>query len=112
MERGVDAWYQRRLVHVLVRDDVAEVTVASVDVCTHSLSAVAGMISLQSHVKRYKLISNLPPFRMKKISPVHCPCVLNNSKIHPYRDDIQEMSLYLQASMVNCKKVYEYDNDR
>ena len=44
IERYVDNWYERRLVNILVSNYVAEFSVSSIDVYTHCLKPVAGVI--------------------------------------------------------------------
>ena len=45
-EKHLNKWNQRCLVNILMTHDVTELTVASINVCTHSFKYVAGVISL------------------------------------------------------------------
>ena len=45
-EKHLNKWNQRCLVNILMTHDVTELTVASINVCTHSFMYVAGVISL------------------------------------------------------------------
>ena len=46
VESGVDERYELCLVDVFVSDDVSEITVAFIDVCTHSIVSVSGVVCL------------------------------------------------------------------
>ena len=54
IEHGVDAWYQRGLVNILVSHDVTEVTVSFINVYTHGSASVAGEVSLLFRCKVIK----------------------------------------------------------
>ena len=45
-EKHLNKWNQRCLVNILMTHDVTELTVASIKVCTHSFTYVAGVIRL------------------------------------------------------------------
>ena len=59
VERRIDQRYQRCLVNILMSDDVAELTIASIDICTHGFKSVAGVISPQSRCKDTTLFPTL-----------------------------------------------------
>ena len=47
VEHGIDKWYQRCFVNILVSHDVTEVVIAFIDVHPHRFKSVAGVVSLQ-----------------------------------------------------------------
>ena len=61
VEHGIDEWYQRCLVNILVSHDVTEIIIAFIDVHTHRSKSVAGVVSLHNHCKWYiKKMRNHP----------------------------------------------------
>ena len=51
VERRIDQRNKRCLVNILVSYDVAELTIAFIDICTHSFKSVEGVISPHSFCK-------------------------------------------------------------
>ena len=47
VEHGIDEWYQRCFVNILVSHDVTEIVISFIDIHTHTFKSVAGVVSLQ-----------------------------------------------------------------